>query len=1090
MAKNDSRRGATNLGTPLMIVAFVVLSITAGLAAYFGLPKDGAPNIDVPILYISVPLPGVATEDSERLIVKPLETKLRGIEGLKEMKSTAYQGGANIVLEFDAGFDADAALDDVREKVDLGKPELPEDAEEPTVNEINLSLFPVLVVSLSGPVDERTLLSVAEQLQDRIESIPSVLEVEIGGDREEAVELIVDPLKLETYGLNAPDIISAVSRGNQLVAAGSLDTGAGRFPVKVPGLFETYDDILNMPIKSVNGQVVTFGDVGQIRRTYKDPLGFARMNGETAVTLEVSKRIGANIIETIEAVRSIMEQAQPLLPEGVKVSYSQDKSTDIRTMLSDLQSNVITAILLVMIVVVGALGLKSGVLVGVAIPGSFLTGILVLSAVGLTVNIVVLFSLILATGMLVDGAIIVTEYADRRLREGATRRQAYAEAAKRMAWPIVTSTLTTVCAFLPLIFWPGVVGEFMKYLPITLVATLAASLLMAIVCVPTLGANIGFGRLGGRLPPPALGSEREVDDTEADSKVDLSKVKGFTGGYLRLLNLAIRHPGKIVALGVALLIATQVAYGTFGKGVEFFPEVEPDNAVLQVHARGNLSIWERDALLQEVEGRIMELQQESGEFHAIYARSTASSGTQGDEAEDIIGTVQLEFTDWFTRRSADAILEDIRARTADLAGITVEPRKQEAGPPVGKPVQLQVSAQDPEMLAPVADRIVQAMTEVGGFVDIEDGKSVPGIEWVLRVDREEAAKYGADVSLIGAYVKMLTNGLKVTDYRPATSTDEVDVILRLPETYRTLSQLDRVRVETDLGPVPISRFVEREAQPKVSLLRRVDGNRAITVKADVGIDPATGAPFLVADKVAQLQQALSGEELPPGVQVEFRGEDEEQREAQEFLSSAFLVALGLIAVVLLTQFNSFFSVGLILVAVIMSTIGVFLGLLITDQPFGIVMCGIGVIALAGIVVNNNIVLIDTFDKLYKHSGNVRDAILRTGAQRLRPVMLTTVTTALGLMPMVFSVNVDFVGRSVTVGAPSTQWWTQLSTAIAFGLIFATLLTLIFTPAALMLRANVMGWFARRRERRAARREEPEAAQRPLPDRESLPHAAE
>ncbi|WP_281684103.1 efflux RND transporter permease subunit, partial [Thalassobaculum salexigens] len=535
-------------------------------------------------------------------------------------------------------------------------------------------------------------------------------------------------------------------------------------------------------------------------------------------------------------------------------------------------------------------------------------------------------------------------------------------------------------------------------------------------------------------------------------------VKGFTGGYLRLLNLAIRHPGKIVALGVALLIATQVAYGTFGKGVEFFPEVEPDNAVLQVHARGNLSIWERDALLQEVEGRIMELQQESGEFHAIYARSTASSGTQGDEAEDIIGTVQLEFTDWFTRRSADAILEDIRARTADLAGITVEPRKQEAGPPVGKPVQLQVSAQDPEMLAPVADRIVQAMTEVGGFVDIEDGKSVPGIEWVLRVDREEAAKYGADVSLIGAYVKMLTNGLKVTDYRPATSTDEVDVILRLPETYRTLSQLDRVRVETDLGPVPISRFVEREAQPKVSLLRRVDGNRAITVKADVGIDPATGAPFLVADKVAQLQQALSGEELPPGVQVEFRGEDEEQREAQEFLSSAFLVALGLIAVVLLTQFNSFFSVGLILVAVIMSTIGVFLGLLITDQPFGIVMCGIGVIALAGIVVNNNIVLIDTFDTIRPNCVDTRDAILRTGAQRLRPVMLTTITTILGLIPMVMQVNIDFISRAVTVGAPSTQWWVALATAIVYGLAFATVLTLVVTPCALMFRDTAAaGW---------------------------------
>ncbi len=678
--------------------------------------------------------------------------------------------------------------------------------------------------------------------------------------------------------------------------------------MKVPGLFETYEDILNMPIKSIEGRVVTFGDVGQIRRSYKDPTGFARMNGETAVTLEVSKRLGSNIIDTIAAVRDVMEQAEPLLPEGVIVSFSQDKSTDIRTMLSDLQSNVITAILLVMIVVVGVLGLRSGLLVGVAIPGSFLTGILVLSAVGLTVNIVVLFSLILATGMLVDGAIIVTEYADRRLREGAPRRQAYSEAAKRMSWPIVTSTLTTVCAFLPLIFWPGVVGEFMKYLPITLVATLSASLLMALVFVPTLGATLG------RRSPAAAARRQgaagaEVDEVEADSKVELGRVRGFTGGYLRLLNLAIRHPAKIVFLGVALLIGTQMLYGTFGRGVEFFPEVEPDNAALQVHARGNLSVWERDGLLREVEARIFELQADRGEFHTVYGTTQANSGTRNDEAEDIIGTVSLEFVDWFKRRSADDILQDIRNRTDDLAGIQVETRKQESGPPVGKPVQLQLSAQDPSILPVAADRIVSAMKQVGGFVDIEDGKSVPGIEWVLDVDREEAAKYGADIALVGAYIRMLTNGMIVTNYRPYWANRRGR---RAPAAAGELSQplADGPHPHRDAdGQVPISRFVDsRSPAPKVSLLRRVDGYRAITVKADVGLDPATGDPYLVADKIVELAAALSGKTLPEGVIVEFRGEQEEQNEAQAFLGQAFMAALFLIAVILLAQFNSFFSV--------------------------------------------------------------------------------------------------------------------------------------------------------------------------------------
>ncbi|GAB5467182.1 MAG: efflux RND transporter permease subunit [Rhodospirillales bacterium] len=1046
-----------------LVMAVLCFLLLAGTVAYQQIPKESDPDIDIPNIYVSLALEGISPEDAERLLVKPMEQELTGIEGLKEISSTSYQGGANVILEFQAGFDADQALMDVREKVDLGKPELPADAEEPIVQEINLSLFPVVTVSLSGQVSERALVTAAELLQDRIEGIADVLEVTIGGDREDAIDLIVDPLQLDTYGLEIIELADQVERGNQLVAAGSLDSGVGRFPVKVPGLIETFDDLITMPIKTDGTSVVTLGDLVQVRRSYKDPLTFARVNGEPAVTLEVSKRIGANIIETIDAVRAVVESAKPLLPDGMTVSITQDKSTDIKNMLTDLQNNVLSAVLLVMIVVVGVLGIRSGLLVGVAIPGSFLTGILVLAAAGLTVNVVVLFSLIMATGMLVDGAIIVVEYAERRMREGATRHQAFAEAARRMTWPIVTATATTLSAFLPLVFWPGVVGEFMKYLPITLLATLSASLMMALIFVPTLGAAIGKRESHRRGPA------EEVDETEADSRIDLTQVARPIRAYLATLGFCLRHPAKIMALGFAILIGVQVVYSTFGRGVEFFPEIEPDNAILQIHARGNLSIWERDNLVQEVEARIFELQREHGEFHNIYGSSQATSGTRGDEAEDIIGSVNLEFVDWFERRPADAILQDIRERTADLAGIQVETRKQESGPPVGKPVQLQISSLDPSLLPPVADRIVEAMREIGGFVDIEDGKSVPGIEWVLDVDREEAAKFGADVSLVGAYVRMLTNGMIVTDYRPFWATDEVDVALRLPLAYRNLTQMDRIRIETPMGSVPISKFVTREAKPKVSLLRRVDGNRTLTVKADVGVDPNSGEPYLVADKIVELAAVLGTEDLPPGVNVEFRGEQEEQNEAQAFLGQAFMAALFLIAIILLAQFNSFFSVALILMSVLMSTIGVFIGLLVTDQPFGIVMCGIGVIALAGIVVNNNIVLIDTFDKLAARGDgsheSQRQAILRTGAQRLRPVVLTTVTTVLGLMPMVLALNIDFVTRNVSVGAPSTQWWTQLATAISFGLIFATALTLLFTPSALMVRENWREWRRRRHARR-------------------------
>ncbi|MEO1191789.1 MAG: efflux RND transporter permease subunit [Pseudomonadota bacterium] len=1045
-----------------LIVAALAFLLLSGTIAYQQIPKEDSPDVNIPTIYVALALEGISPEDAERLLVKPMEQELTGIEGLKEINATAYQGGANVILEFTAGFDADKALLDVREKVDLGKPELPEDAEEPVVQEINLSLFPVVTVSLSGQVSERALVTAAELLQDRIESIADVLEVEIGGDREDAIDLIVDPLQLDTYGLEILELADQVERGNRLVAAGSLDVGSGRFPVKVPGLIEGYDDLITLPIKSEGDSVITLGDVVQVRRSYKDPLTFARVNGEPAVTLEVSKRIGANIIETIDQVRAIVEAAKPLLPEGMSVSITQDKSADIERMLTDLQNNVLSAVLLVMIVVVGMLGIRSGLLVGIAIPGSFLTGILVLAAAGLTVNVVVLFSLIMATGMLVDGAIIVVEHAERRISEGASRRQAFAEASRRMSWPIITATATTLSAFLPLVFWPGTVGEFMKYLPITLLATLSASLLMALIFVPTLGAAIGKRE-------PRRATVAEVDPIEADSRMDLTKLARPIRAYLSVLGLCLRHPAKTLFLGFAILVGVFITYGTFGRGVEFFPKIEPDNAILQIHARGNLSIWERDALVQEVETRIFDLQRERGEFHNIYGSSQAVSGTRGDEAEDIIGSINLEFVDWFKRRSADDILLDIRERTADLAGIQVETRKQESGPPVGKPIQLQISALDATLLPPIADRIVAAMEEVGGFVDIEDGKSVPGIEWVLDVDREEAAKYGADVALVGAYVQMLTNGLIVTDYRPFWATDEVDVMLRLPLSYRNLTQMDRIRIETPAGSVPVSKFVTREAQPQVSLLRRVDGNSAITVKADVGVDPETGEPYLASDKLIELQDALSGVEVPAGVRVEFRGEQEEQNEAQAFLGQAFMAALFLIAIILLAQFNSFYSVALILTSVLMSTIGVFIGLLVTDQPFGIVMCGIGVIALAGIVVNNNIVLIDTFDKLASRGDGShesrRQAILRTGAQRLRPVVLTTVTTVLGLLPMVLSMNIDFVTRNVSIGAPSTQWWTQLATAISFGLIFATALTLLFTPAALMFRENLREWRRRRHARK-------------------------
>jgi multidrug efflux pump len=697
----------------------------------------------------------------------------------------------------------------------------------------------------------------------------------------------------------------------------------------------------------------------------------------------------------------------------------------------------------VLIVVVAALGVRTGLLVGIAIPGSFLTGVLVLALLGFTVNIVVLFALILAVGMLVDGAIVVTEFADRRMREGAPPREAYAAAAKRMAWPITASTATTLAAFMPLLFWPGVVGEFMKFLPITLIATLTASLAMALIFVPTLGAH--FGR-------PIKGATQPEFTTSG-------AIGGFTGAYVRVLRVALRHPAKVMALAVVTLIAAWALYLNFGRGIEFFPDVEAEQAIIQVHARGNLSIDEQDRLVSQVEREVLAMQRERGEFRAINTVA-GEHARRDDRPEDIIGTIRLEFVEWDRRRPADTIIGDILARGSGFAGIKVESRKAEAGPPVGKPIQIRLSSRWPETIPPVVEAIRNHMDGMSGLVDVEDSRPVPGIEWEISVDRAEAAKFGADVAGVGSVIQLVTKGLKFSEYRPDDTDEEIDIVARFPPEWRTLDQLDRIRVQTDLGLVPISSFVERTARQRTGELFRVDGLRTMTVKAEV-------EPGVLADtKVREIQAWLTTQDFDPRVDIAFKGEDEEQKSARAFLSTAFLFALAVMGVILVTQFNSFYSTFLILSAVVMSTIGVMLGLLVIGQPFGIVMSGIGVIALAGIVVNNNIVLIDTHDRLRAEIADPMEAILLTGAQRLRPVLLTAATTILGVLPMTLQINIDFVTREVTHGAPSTQWWMQISTAIAFGLGFATLLTLIVTPSALMLRANMAAWLARRRHRLA------------------------
>ena len=1010
-----------------VVVMALLMILTVGAYAYVSIPKESSPEIPIPIFYVSTVLDGISPQDAERLLVEPLETELSAITGLKQMTSNAGEGYASVQLEFEPGFDSEAALDKVKEGVDRAQPDLPEDATDPTVTEINTALFPILTVILSGPVPERTLNTLSEDLSDRIEGLQGVLEVDVGGARTELLEVLIDPTVFETYNISFEELIGQINRNNRLIAAGAIENGAGRIVLKVPGLIEDVKDVMALPVKVRGDTVVTFADVATIRRTFEDPTGFARIDGQPALALEIKKRSGSNIIETVAAVRALIEEASADWPENVTVDYMQDESEQVETMLSDLEANVIAAVILVMIVIVWALGIRSALLVGLAIPGAFLAGVTALLVMGYTMNLVVLFSLILVVGMLVDGAIVTTELADRRLQEGDTPKAAYRFAAERMAWPIIASTATTLSVFFPLLFWTGTVGEFMKFLPITVILTLTASLFMALVFIPVVGGLIG------KKPPQSAAAKQALYAAENG---DPRTLGGFTGSYVRVLQFAILRPWATLIMAVTFLLASFGAYGQFGNGISFFPSVEPDFAQVQVRARDNFSIFEKDALVRQVEERLFDYD----EIASVYARS----GGGNQDAADLIGTIQIEFTEWDTRRTAAEIGEDIRIDMATIPGINVQVQTASSGPSAGKPINLRVRSSNPDAQAAAVESIRLAMDRIGGFTDVTDTRPLPGVEWRLAVNRSEAARFGADISTLGQAVQLLTRGITVADYRPDDADGSVDINVRFPSQERTLEELQSLRVPTSAGLVPISNFVTFEPAPRSGTITRVDQRRVITIEANVAPN------VLVNDQVVALQAAIDGMDLPSGVEASFAGEAQDQQDSMIFLVGAFATAIFLMFVILVVQFNSFYQAFVVMSAIVFSVTGVLFGLILTGRPFGVVMGGIGVIALAGIVVNNNIVLIDTYNDLKKTGLSPLEAALRTGAQRLRPVVLTSVTTALGLLPMVIGVNLNFFTREIVYGAPSTQWWTELSSAIAGGLVIATVLTLIVTPAMLML----------------------------------------
>ena len=1022
-----------NSRVTLCILLMVVL---AGSVARSTINVEADADITIPLVMVVIPHIGISPEDADRLIVRPMESEVRSIEGVKEVSAFATEGAATLMLEFDIDFDSDDAIAEVRAAVDRGQSEIPGTAEEPIIKGITISDFPVIAISLtSDTVPERVRYNLAVDLKYELESLPEVLEARLSGHREELLEAVIDPLQLEHYAVSQQEMFAAVRNNNSLIAAGAMDTGQGRFSIKVPGLIESSADVFSLPIKSNGDIVVTLDKIADVRRTFKDRDSYTRVNGKPALTVEVLRRPGANVIDLNQKVRELVAEKTKSYPQDLTVIFSQDQSGFAKEQVSELQGNIVTAMALVMVMVVAAMGLRSGILVGAAVPFSFLFGLLVLNSLGYSFNFMVMFGMLLGLGMLIDGAIVVTEYADRKMADGMHKKEAYKAASKRMFWPVLASTATTLAAFLPLFFWPGTSGQFMMYLPITVFAVLVGSLLYALFFGPTLGAL--FGKAGST-------DEKSMAQLRILEHGDVLTLSGFTGVYARFLKKVVSYPVTVLALVLGVLYVIYSSYGANNPGFIYFTKTDPTFGRVSISARGNYSKEELGNLMLEAEQTLMPL-----DGVQSYFTSTASGqqgGMRGGNSTpvDQIGMIFMEMDGKAAGTTGWEILEEARRKLAPVAGITTEIAEQEYGPPVGKDIQIQVSSKYREDLEPAVTKIRDYLESVDGLRDIEDTRELPGIEWVLEVDRAKAAQFNVNINEVGAAVQLVTNGIYLGEYRPDDAEEEVEIRLRYPDSERNTNTLDQLRVMTVNGPVPLSNFVTRKAKKKLNSIERVDGEYIMDVRANVN-------PGIVADKkVMQIQQWVEEADIASRIKVKFRGASEEQNESLQFIGFAFLMALLLMFVLLVAQFNSFYQAALILSSVAMSTAGVLLGLLIFNQTFSAILTGIGIVALAGIVVNNNIVLIDTYNELRRSGIESIDAIVKTGAQRLRPVFLTTVTTILGLLPLASNVSIDIINREIVYGGQVSAYWVKLASSIVYGLSFATVLTLVVTPVMLAL----------------------------------------
>ena len=1057
----------------ISVMVLSVIIIALGTYSYIVLPRESDPDITIPYVFVSTSYRGVSPTDIETAVTIEIEKKLKAIEGVKKIQSVSAEGLSSINIEFVTGTDIDKALQDVKDKVDEAKSELPADLEDdPAVFEVNLSEMPIAVYSLSGTCGLPCLKDIADDLKDDIEAISGVLEVEVTGGLEREIRVEVIPDKLAYYGLSIGSFQETLINENRNTSGGAIRMGNGRFQLRVPGEFKSPDEIYGLVMGTNNGQPVYLKDVAHVIDGFKEEASRSRLDGRSAVSISVKKRTGENIISISKQVDKLIEQANATWPNDTVIVKVMDKASEIKGMVADLENNILTGLFLVVLVIFFAMGMRNAILVSMAIPFSMLLSFTILNLLGITLNVVVLFGLTLALGMLVDNAIVIIENIYRYMEQGAPRFEAAMQATSEVAYPVIVSTLTTLAAFSPMLFWPGLMGEFMRYLPLTLIVTLSSSLFVAMVINPALASMF--------MKTKSAMNEKNLSVKEIAAAVEKPiEIKGkILKGYARALQFSLKKPIVIILTAFASLVLLfqgwMLVIG-LEKPVEFFPDLQPKTAYVNVEPPEGADLEYIDRLIKRVEVAIAgniksgtdksaltaemydeayalkEHQKADGStfvgpsdfsnIRNIYTKAVSTPGGASMFSSNTPNNIGIRFLDLEERnRSSNETINDIRDRLADIPGGKITIAAAEEGPATGAPINIEIAGDELVVLGKISKQIREYIAKIPHVKDVRDNfnEGSPSIQVVI--DRQKAAMFGLSTNMIGFALKTAYNGLDVSTFREGNK--DYDITVQLPEKDRRLTDVLReLMIPVPSGQmVPLSTLAAIEYTGAIGDITRIDSQRVVTVQANVD---ETKIPGPVAR--AQAEELLKEIPLPPGYAIKFTGEMEMQKESEDFLAKAFVIALFLIFFILVSQFNSITLPIIIMTSVVLSLGGAFLGLAVFKQPFGIIMTGVGVISLAGVVVNNAIVLIDYINKLRERGMEVRAAVVAAGATRLRPVILTAVTTILGLLPMITGISFDFHNFAISWVSESGQWWRSMAIVVAFGLMVSTFLTLVVVP---------------------------------------------